>query len=39
VAYALAEGRSVEESVALGARCGAYVLCGRGPYAGQLTGA
>ena len=35
--YALAEGRPLEEAVALGARCGAAVLCGRGAYAGQLT--
>jgi ribokinase len=35
--YALAEGRPVDEAVALGARCGAAVLTGRGAYAGQLT--
>ena len=35
--YALAEGKPVDEAIALGARCGAYVLCGRGPYRGQLT--
>ena len=35
--YALAEGRSMEEAVALGARCGAAVLSGRGPYEGQLV--
>jgi ribokinase len=39
IAYALGEGRAVDEAVALGARCGAAVLTGRGPYAGQLTAA
>lgn len=34
--YGLADGRTVEEAVALGARCGAAVLTGRGAYAGQL---
>ena len=34
--FALAEGRSSEEAVELGARCGAAVLTGRGPYEGQL---
>jgi ribokinase len=37
--YALALGSAVDEAVALGARCGAAVLCGRGPYAGQLDAA
>ena len=37
LAYGLAEGRAVDEAVALAARCGAAVLTGRGPYAGQLT--
>jgi len=37
--YALAQGRAMDEAVALGARCGAAVLTGRGPYAGQLTAA
>ncbi|MDX6485221.1 MAG: ribokinase [Gaiellaceae bacterium] len=37
--YALGEGRPMEEAVALGARCGAAVLTGRGPYAGQLAAA
>ena len=36
--YGLAEGRSAEEAVALGARCGAANLTGRGPYEGQLRG-
>jgi ribokinase len=35
--YALGEGRPMEEAVALGARCGAAVLSGRGPYEGQLV--
>jgi ribokinase len=39
LAYGLAEGRAVDEAVALGARCGAAVLTGRGAYAGQLTAA
>ena len=37
VTYGLADGRSIEDAVALGARCGAAVLTGRGPYAAQLT--
>ena len=37
VTFALAEGRGLDEAVALGAACGAAVLTGRGPYAGQLT--
>jgi ribokinase len=37
--YALAQGRAMDEAVALGARCGAAVLTGRGAYAGQLTAA
>jgi ribokinase len=37
VTYGLAGGRSIEDAVALGARCGAAVLTGRGPYAAQLT--
>jgi ribokinase len=32
----LAQGLPAEEAAALGARCGAAVLTGRGPYAGQL---
>jgi ribokinase len=35
--FGLAEGRPVDEAVALGSRCGAAVLTGRGAYAGQLT--
>jgi ribokinase len=36
--YALAEGRSMEDAVHAGARCGAAVLTGRGAYTGQLGG-
>ena len=36
--YALAAGRSMEDAVEAGARCGAAVLTGRGAYAGQLGG-
>jgi ribokinase len=36
--YGLAAGWSLDDAVALGARCGAAVLTGRGPYAGQLSG-
>ena len=32
----LAAGLPIERAVALGARCGAANMCGRGPYAGQL---
>jgi ribokinase len=35
--FALAESGSMESAVALGARCGAAVLTGRGPYEGQLV--
>jgi len=35
--YALGGGRPMEEAVALGARCGAAVLSGRGPNEGQLV--
>jgi len=35
--FGLAEGKPVDEAVALGAQCGAAVLTGRGAYAGQLT--
>jgi ribokinase len=37
VAYVLAEGGTMEDAVALGARCGAAVLTGRGAYQGQLV--
>jgi ribokinase len=36
--YGLALGKPVDEAVALGARCGAAVLTGRGAYGYQLTG-
>jgi ribokinase len=34
--FALGQGDSVEEAVALAARCGSAVMTGRGPYAAQL---
>jgi ribokinase len=34
--FALARGDAVEDAVVLAARCGAAVMTGRGPYAGQL---
>jgi ribokinase len=34
--YGLARGDPVDEAVALGARCGAAVMTGRGPYSAQL---
>jgi ribokinase len=37
--FGLAQGRSAEEAAALGARCGAACVTGRGPYAGQLRDA
>ena len=36
--YGLAVGRPAAEALALGARCGAACVTGRGPYAGQLRG-
>jgi ribokinase len=36
--YGLARGLPPEEALALGARCGAACVTGRGPYAGQLKG-
>jgi ribokinase len=39
VTYGLGEKRSLEDAVALGSRCGAAVLTGRGAFAGQLTDA
>ena len=36
--YGMAAGRSPEEALAIGARCGAACVTGRGPYAGQLRG-
>ncbi|HEU0305200.1 MAG TPA: PfkB family carbohydrate kinase [Gaiellaceae bacterium] len=35
--YGLAAGMAIDEALALGARCGATVLTGRGPYEAQLT--
>jgi ribokinase len=35
--FALGRGDSIDDAVALGARCGAAVLTGRGPYPGQLA--
>ena len=35
--FALGRGDSVDEAVALAARCGAAVMTGRGPYAAQLS--
>jgi ribokinase len=34
--FALARGDPIDEAVALGARCGAAVMTGRGPYSAQL---
>jgi ribokinase len=35
--YGLGDGRSPADAVALGARCGAASITGRGPYEAQLT--
>jgi ribokinase len=37
--YGLGEGRTPQEALALGARCGAACVTGRGPYSGQLRNA
>jgi ribokinase len=37
VTYGLAAGWPIERALELAARCGAYCLTGRGPYAAQLT--
>ena len=37
--YGLAEGRTATEALALGARCGAACVTGRGAYEGQLRAA
>jgi ribokinase len=37
--FGLGDGRSLDDAIALAARCGAAVLTGRGAYAGQLTAA
>jgi ribokinase len=34
--FGLGDGRSTEDALALGARCGAACMTGRGPYEGQL---
>jgi ribokinase len=34
--YGLGSGHRLDDALALGARCGAHALCGRGPYEGQL---
>jgi ribokinase len=39
VTYALGAGRPLADAIALGSRCGAANLTGRGPYEGQLTAA
>ena len=35
--FGLAESGDVQAALDLAAACGAHALCGRGPYAGQLT--
>lgn len=37
ITFALAEGLSVDETLAFAARCGAACVGGRGPFGGQLT--
>jgi ribokinase len=37
--YGLADARPVRDALALGARCGAACVTGRGPYEGQLRAA
>jgi ribokinase len=37
--FGLGAGLRLEDALALGARCGAHCLAGRGPYAGQLESA
>jgi ribokinase len=39
LAYALGAGMTLDEAIALAARCGAAVLTGRGPYGAMLRGA
>ncbi len=36
LAYGLGAGMALDDAIALGARCGAAVLCGRGPYGAML---
>ena len=37
LAYGLGAGLTLDDAIALAARCGAAVLCGRGPYGAMLT--
>jgi ribokinase len=37
LSFGLGRGDSLEDALALAARCGAHCLTGKGPYAGQLT--
>jgi ribokinase len=37
--FGLGDGRSIQDALALGARCGAACMTGRGPYEGQLRSA
>ena len=37
LAYGLGAGMALDDAIALGARCGAAVLCGRGPYGAMLA--
>ena len=35
--FALGRGDELPDALAMAAQCGAHVLCGRGPYAGQMS--
>jgi ribokinase len=35
--FGLARGDELPDALALASQCGAHVMCGRGPYAGQMT--
>jgi ribokinase len=37
VTFALADGREIEEALAIAARCGAWCAAGKGPFGNQLT--
>jgi ribokinase len=37
LAYALGEGRDIDDALELAARCGAVCMTGRGPYERQLS--
>jgi ribokinase len=39
LAWALGDGRSLDDALHVAAMAGAWCLCGRGPYANQLSGA